>query len=159
MYDEIIINCARLYKIDERLIRAIIKKESTWNPWAFRVERGFWSRYLSGIKAIFSRTPEKDEKWLTYPDIVSASYGLMQVMLTTAMELGFQFEFPFELFEPATNIKFGCLLLKKKYDRYKEWNAAIAAYNQGDDRKRPDGKFFNQEEYVDIVLQYIKEEG
>ncbi len=156
MYDEIIKNCSRIYKIDEKLIRAIIRKESSWNPWAFRVERGFWSRYLAGIKNIFWGTKEKDERWLTYPDIVSASYGLMQVMLTTAMELGFRFQYPFELFDPANNIKFGCLLLKKSYERYGNWLDAISAYNQGNNRKDLSGKYVNQD-YVDKVNQFLRE--
>ena len=156
MYDEIITNCSRIYKIDEKLIRAIIKKESSGNKWAFRVERGFWARYFSGIKAIFSRTPNKDELWLTYPDIVAASYGLMQIMLTTAMELGFRFQYPFELFEPANNIKFGCLLLKKNFDRYGKWDDAISAYNQGNNRKDSSGKYCNQY-YVDKVKQFMVE--
>jgi len=158
MYDDIITSCARIYGVDHKLIRAIIRKESTWQVYAYRVEKGFWSRYLAGIKAIFFSTPEKDEQWLTYPDIVSASYGLMQLMLTTAMEHGFRFKFPFELFEPATNIRFGCIYLSYLYKKYGNWNDVISAYNQGDNRKRKDGKYKNQEAYVDIVLQYIKEE-
>ena len=156
MYDDIIKNCSQIYGIDEKLIRAIIKKESSGNQWAFRVERGFWVRYFPGIKAIFSRTPEKDEQWLAYPDIVSASYGLMQVMLSTAMELGFRFQYPGELYEPATNIKFGCLLLKRNFDRYKNWDDAISAYNQGNNRKDSSGKYVNQY-YVDKVKQFMAE--
>jgi len=156
MYDEIIKNCSRIYGIEEKLIKAIIKKESSGNKWAFRVERGFWVRYFPGIKAIFSRTPEKDEQWLAYPDIVSASYGLMQVMLSTAMELGFRFQYPGELYEPATNIKFGCLLLKRNFDRYKNWDDAISAYNQGNNRKDSSGKYVNQY-YVDKVKQFMAE--
>jgi len=156
MYDEIIKNCARIYRIDERLIRAIIQKESSWNPWAIRVERGFWKRYWIGIKALFIRTPEKDEQWLTYPDIVSASYGLMQLMLTTAMELGFRFRFPTELLDPGNNIKYGCLLLKRNYEQYGNWDDAISAYNQGNNRKDSSGKYVNQV-YVDKVNQFMRE--
>jgi soluble lytic murein transglycosylase-like protein len=159
MYDDIINKHALNYGIDEKLVRAFIRKESTWRKYAYRVEQGFWTRYLSGIKAIFFRTPERDERWLTYPDIVSASYGLMQIMLSTAMERGFRFEFPFELFEPDTNIKWGCSHLKYLHDLYKNWQDVIAAYNQGNNRKRSDGKYVNQEAYVDIVLIYYKEEG
>jgi soluble lytic murein transglycosylase-like protein len=158
MYETIITNCARVYKIDEALIRAIIKKESSWRPYAYKVEKGFLTRYLTGIKNLFFKTPEKDEAWLTYPDIVSASYGLMQIMLTTAMELGFRFDSPFELFDPATNIKYGCLLLKKYYNRYGDWNDAIASYNQGNNRKNSDGSYINQA-YVDKVMEYLKQNG
>ena len=156
MYDAIITNCARTYKIDEKLIRAIIKVESSWNPWAIRVERGFWSRYWTGIKALFIRTPEKDEKWLTYPDLVSASYGLMQLMLTTAMEMGFRFQYPTELLDPEKNIHMGCKLLKILHDKYKNWNDAVSAYNQGNPRKNLDGTYRNQQ-YVDKIIKLMKE--
>jgi soluble lytic murein transglycosylase-like protein len=157
MYEWIITNCARTYKLDEKLIRAIIKKESSWKVYAFRREPKFWVNYGVNIKRFFLTTPEKDEVWLSSPDIVSSSYGLMQIMLSTAMERGFRFEFPFELFEPATNIKWGCSHLRYLHNKYGDWNDVIAAYNQGNNRKRLDGKYNNQEAYVDIVLQFIKE--
>ena len=158
MYDEIILKNAVDFHIDERLIRAIIRKESDGNPWAIRPEKSFWKRYLVGIKALFYRTPEKDEKWLTYPDLVSASYGLMQVMLTTAMEMGFKFDYPTELLEPNLNIKYGCTYLKKMYNRYGDWKCAIAAYNAGSAKKNFDGTFVNQK-YIDSVSKYFKEES
>jgi soluble lytic murein transglycosylase-like protein len=154
-FDEIIKNCSQIYGIEERLIRAIIRKESSWNPWAIRVERGFWRRYWVGIKALFIRTPEKDERWLAYPDLVATSYGLMQIMLTTAMELGFRFQYPTELLDPETNINYGCLLLKKNYKQYGNWQDAISAYNQGNPRKDKNGRYCNQQ-YVDTVVQFWK---
>jgi len=157
MYDIIIANCARIYKLDEKLIRAIIQTESSWNPWAIRVERGFWNNYLEGIKDIFVKTGV-DRKWLAYPDLVSTSYGLMQIMLTTAMEMGFRFTFPTELLDPNTNIKWGCAYLKKLYDRYGEWESAISAYNQGNNRKNPDGTFKNQQ-YLDKVNGHMQKLG
>ncbi|MCK9597679.1 MAG: transglycosylase SLT domain-containing protein [Sphaerochaeta sp.] len=158
MYELEIEEWSKYYSIDPVLIRAFIRKESTWRKYAYRVEKGFWTTYFAGIKRLFVKTPQKDDRWLTYPDIVSASYGLMQIMLSTAMERGFRFEFPFELFEPDTNIKWGCAHIKYLYDRYGSWNDVIAAYNQGNNRKRSNGRYVNQEAYVDIVLTYWKEE-
>jgi len=158
MYDDIIKKHSSNFGINERLIRAIIQTESSWNPWAIRVERGFWSRYLTGIKNIFFKTPEKDEKWLSYPDLASASYGLMQIMLSTAMEHGFRFTYPTELFDPNANIKFGCAYLKRLYERYGDWDCAIAAYNAGSAKKNLDGTFKNQG-YVSKVLKYFKEKN
>jgi len=149
-YDEIIRKYSTILNIEARLIKGIIRTESDFNPWAIRVERGFWRRYWIGIKALFVRTPEKDEQWLAYPDFVSCSYGLMQLMLTTAMELGFRFRFPTELLYPDTNIRYGCLLLKKFHDQYGNWNDAVSAYNQGNNRKKPDGTYVNQD-YVNKV--------
>ena len=158
MYDEIIKKWSKIYGIDEKLIRAIIQTESSWKVYAFRREPKFWNRYWVNIKNLFAVTPEKDEQWLSSPDIVSSSYGLMQLMLTTAMELGFRYEYPFELFDPATNIKWGCALLKKLYDRYGDWQDAVSAYNQGNNRKNLDGTYKNQK-YVETVLTYWTEEG
>jgi len=155
MYDDIIKRYAVVYDIDEKLIRAIIQVESSWNPWAIRVERGFWKRYLDGIKRVFFVTPKDDDRWLDYPDFTSCSYGLMQLMLTTAMEQGFRFTYPTELLDPATNIKWGCALLKKLYRRYGDWNDAISAYNQGNNRKNLDGTYVNQK-YVNKVLKYYR---
>lgn len=157
MYDEIIKNCSRIYGIEEKLIRAIIRKESSWKVYAFRREPRFWKRYGENVKKLFYLTPEKDEAWLSSPDIVSSSYGLMQIMLSTAMELGFRYEFPFELFDPATNIKWGCAYLKKLYDRYVDWKDAISAYNQGNNRKDLTGLYVNQD-YVNRVLEFMEEE-
>lgn len=156
MYDDIITNCAKVYRIDEKLIRAIIRKESSWNQYAIRPEPSFWKRYLVGIKALFYRTPEKDEKWLNYPTLVSMSYGLMQIMLTTAMELGFRFTYPTELLSPEANITYGCKLLRKLHDRYGNIKDAISAYNQGSARKNLDGTYVNQS-YVNSVLKYLEQ--
>jgi soluble lytic murein transglycosylase-like protein len=160
-YEPIITNCARMYAIPSSLICAIIQKESSWNPYAFRYEDAFWRRYAAGIRKVFAVTPTtKDDWWLSYPIVYSASYGLMQLMLTTAMERGFRFtQSPFGLFDPATNIKWGCDYLKSLYNKYGAWPDAISAYNQGNNRKRKDGKFVNQEAYVDIVLQYQTKEA
>lgn len=152
-YDPIIIKYTVAYKIDPDLIKAIIMQESGFDPWAIRVEKGFWRRYVVSIKNLFMSTKEKDEKWLAYPDLVSASYGLMQLMLSTAMELGFRFKYPTELLNPDINIKYGCALLKKLQVRYDDWTDAISAYNQGNNRKKLDGGYVNQE-YVSSVLNH-----
>jgi soluble lytic murein transglycosylase-like protein len=151
-YQDLIKSNALNFDIDAKLITAIIKTESSFNPYAIRPERGFWKRYWIGIKALFYRTLEKDEKWLDYPDLVSSSYGLMQLMLTTAMELGFRFTYPTELLNPVINIKFGCKLLRKFYDRYGSWDDAISSYNQGNNKKNLDGTYKNQD-YVNKVKQ------
>jgi soluble lytic murein transglycosylase len=151
MFEDIISKYAKEYKIPESLIKAIIKKESSFNPWAIRVEPGYWKKYKDNISKL-----KIDVKWLKYPDIVGASYGLMQVMLPTAVEIGFEFKFPTELLDPDINIKFGCLYLSKLYKKYKNFEDSISAYNQGNNRKDDEGKYKNQQ-YVDLVLAYQKE--
>ena len=36
--------------------------------------------------------------------------------------------------DPETNIRYGCYYLRRLYDRYGNWNAALAAYNAGPTR-------------------------
>lgn len=154
MYDELIEQYSKLYEIDKSLIYAIIKKESSWNSYAIRIERGFWTRYMIGIKELFFKTPQKDEQWLTYPDLVSASYGLMQLMLSTAMELGFRFQYPTELLSPEKNIKYGCMLIRKLYNRYGNWADAISAYNQGNNAKKFLSNEYKNQDYVDDIVEF-----
>ena len=156
MYDDIIKKWSKIYGIDKKLIRAIIQTESSWEVYAFRREPDFWKRYLVNIKNLFYLTPENDDHWLSSHYIGSSSYGLMQLMRTTAIEMGFRYKFPFELFDPATNIKWGCTLLKKLYNRYGSWDDAVSAYNQGDNRKNLDGTYKNQG-YVNKVKKYMRE--
>ncbi|RLI01959.1 hypothetical protein DRO31_05275 [Candidatus Bathyarchaeota archaeon] len=156
IFDKEIIHWADYYKVPRSLVKAVIKKESNFNPWAIRVERGFLKRYYRGILNLVKSTVSKsDNRWLRYPDIFSCSYGLMQLMLPVAIELGFNFEYPTELLNPSTNIRYGCKKLYLLYERYGNWEDAISAYNQGNNRKL-NGKYRNQH-YVDSVLKFWKE--
>ena len=38
------------------------------------------------------------------------------------------------IYDPETNVRYGCLYLRRLYDRYGEWSAALAAYNAGPGR-------------------------
>lgn len=38
------------------------------------------------------------------------------------------------IYDPETNIRYGCFYLRRLYDRYGEWSAALAAYNAGPGR-------------------------
>jgi len=57
-------------------------------------------------------------------------YGLMQVMCSTAREMGFT-GLCDELYGPETNIFYGCKYLLWQYDRYDDIYKAISAYNAG----------------------------
>jgi len=96
------------------------------------------------------------------PTIVAASYGLMQILFTTASGLGFAGTAD-ELYDPATNIDLGGKALfeimerlkKHDYSNFDLWfiEIALARYNGGSFRN-PDmeGKLRNQV-YVDRVLE------
>ena len=122
---------SEFYEIPTSLIKAIIKKESDFNPYAVRVEKGFWTRYFVGIKNTILQTKNKrDDYWLQYPDFISASFGLMQIMLPVAIELDFNFQYPTELCDSEKNIELGCKKLSILFKKYKQWNDVISAFNQ-----------------------------
>ena len=124
--------CARAHGLDECVVAGLVWVESRGNPWAIRVERGFWRRYLPGIKALFRKTrTRRDDRWLKYPDLVAASYGLCQIMLPTAMERGFAPTYPTELLEPRRNIDLACQILSAHRRRAGSIEGALLRYNGG----------------------------
>lgn len=100
-YDPIILGAAARYIVDPALIKAIITKESSWNPGALRPE----------------------------PAIADASYGLMQLLLRTAqgMQPGVT---PSDLFDPSINIDLGSRYLAGQLASY-GYPAGVSAYNAG----------------------------
>lgn len=145
---DIISKYSTLYKIEEALIKAIIKVESNFYPFAFRVDYEVLknkSWYLNILKG-----EEKNKKEYY------ASYGLMQILYGTAKELGYKGE-PYNLFNPEENIKYGCSLLKRLLDKYKDIKDVISSYNAGSPQKK-DGKYINNL-YVEEVYKIYKTLG
>lgn len=109
------------FGVDPLLIEAVIQQESSGNADAFRFEPGFYLRYL-----------EKDPKFKGMNKRrISSSYGLMQIMYTTALELGFTGE-PEDLFDIHLNVNLGTKLLDRLLKKYKgDVEKALMAYNGG----------------------------
>jgi len=111
--------------VDEALITATICTESGGNSTVYRYEPNFYKRYI-----------EDKPKWISNPyynepERISASYGLMQIMYSTAYGLGFREE-PEELYNVATNIYWGTYLLSKQSDITQLDPVKVAAcYNAG----------------------------
>jgi len=104
---------AERYGIDPYVLAALVAKESSFNPTAFRREAGY--------------------KWGTNPDFPEggdASYGLTQIMYSNARALGYT-GIPTGLFDPDMNLHFGTLFLKNLLTRYGNYRDALAAYNSG----------------------------
>lgn len=117
---EIIEEISKIAEIDPALISAIIKVESSWNSRAYRYE----------------------------PHIKTASYGYMQILLTTAQwVLDNKNITGEELYDPYTNILIGSRYLKDLLNKYKELPLAISAYNAG----KP---ISGNKIYVDNVLKW-----
>ena len=94
--------------VPEAVVRAVIATESGFNPNAVRGE----------------------------PHIGDASYGLMQVLLSTARKLGYPDTAPAEgLLVSSVNIHYGTKLLAQNIALTGNWPDAISAYNGG---YRPD---------------------
>lgn len=143
---------AKKYKIPKLLLKAMGVVESALDPKAYRFEPGFWDRYLKDNPNWMDKEPEK----------VSASYGIMQLMYTTAWELGFRGE-PEDLYNPVYNIELGAKLMRRHLDKMKEiqnidpyiahfpYGVACAWYNGGrKNNPQIDGRLRNPE-YVDKV--------
>jgi soluble lytic murein transglycosylase-like protein len=131
-WDRTIETYALISGIPVALVKAIIAKESSFNPDAYKPE----------------------------PQINDASMGLMQMLVSTARALGFKDEAD-QLFDPLTSIKYGAALIAANLKQSKgNVPTAIAAYNAGWSKIRPHdaprddkGRFVNQS-YVDDVNVY-----
>jgi soluble lytic murein transglycosylase-like protein len=100
-YDPFILDASARYVVDPALIKAVITKESSWNPNAYRSE----------------------------VQIGDASRGLMQILYNTARGMGYAGA-PDGLFDPATNIDLGARYLASQLGQY-GYPAGVSAYNAG----------------------------
>lgn len=120
-YHELVQQIAGEKGLDPLLVEAFIWQESSGRAYAYKFEQRFYDHYLKDNPRYAREVPAR----------VGASYGLMQVMYSTAVEHGFEDE-PEMLFVPSVNIDVGTTILKKLLN----WAApdlkkALAAYNGG----------------------------
>lgn len=142
-YDAEVLTIADKHGLDPTLVKAMTLVESGGKAHAYRYEPGFWLRYMAG-------KPEYDG---ANPERVSSSYGLMQVMYTTAKQHGFSGS-PEELFSPLVSLEYGCRHLRWLLDRCKgDVDMALAQYNGGEygNTSRP----FRNTQYVVKVQQAL----
>jgi soluble lytic murein transglycosylase-like protein len=120
-YRDLIVATAKGHGLDPNLVEAVSIAESSGHTDAFRFEPNFYRRYLKDHPDYAADNPRR----------VSSSYGLLQVMFTTAKQYGFD-EDPEELFKPAVGLQYGCLHLKRMLAWAKgDTRKALAAYNGG----------------------------
>lgn len=145
---------AAAHALDPDLVEAVVVQESSGRWYAYRYEPAFWTRYLVGKAAWNDRDPRE----------VSASYGLMQLMFTTAIENGFAGD-PWDLFRPEVNLALGCKYLARLVatmrGRYngptvgaenKIIRSALASYNGGLRGNEPDNVPDRNRAYADEVM-------
>jgi soluble lytic murein transglycosylase-like protein len=123
-FKDIIEDCAREYGLEPELIAALIQVESSFNERAYRFEPGFYKRYIK------DKSKYMDHKYYDQSEIISASYGLAQILYLTFEEYGIKDPDPEDLYEPTFNIDVGCQHLKKKINLY-GLLLGILAYNCG----------------------------
>lgn len=155
----LIVSISKLHDVDPYLIGGIIAQESggpyalkdgSANPYAIRVEKGFWSRYKDGImRWVNGSSSTSDNRWVAYPDIYSCSYGLGQIMLQTAYENGFDGIFPTELCDPEINIDILCRMIAKNIKQTGDVSKALLRYNGGGNLEYPAHVLAHRLELVD----------
>lgn len=145
---------SRKYNIPKLALKAVGVTESSLMPRAYRHEPEFWKRYLRDNPEWSHRDQAE----------VSSSYGIMQLMYTTAWALGFRGPGE-DLYDPVVNIELGSRLLRQIVDRVLTgghvnkfiWisplEIALARYNGGM-MKNPDERgALRNRKYVDKVLR------
>jgi hypothetical protein len=143
---KVFLDACKKHGADPLIISGIITVESTWNPWAYRLEPTFhWTLRVKEFASAEHFT-EASERALQ-----KSSFGLMQLMGGTARTLGFNGYLP-ELFDPEKNLNWGLKLWSRLRLRYPSVEDAIAAYNAGSAKKDVGGTYVNQE-YVTKVLR------
>lgn len=135
---------AEKYKIPERLLHAVVLTESNGNPFAVRYEPIY--PYLYKVSEIALKIGATRD---TVKSMQMTSFGLCQVMGGVFYELGGHLEeelhnrWASSMTNPELSLKYGCLVLRKKIEKYGENPLDIyAAYNSGTVRKI-EGRYIN----------------
>lgn len=142
---------------DERITRAIDRARLTWEAaYGVGIPRELVRAIIVREAAVPGSRPLRVDTLATRrePD-GRTSYGLMQVLDTTAKDLGLKGD-PKALYIPEVGISYGVKYLGRQLRRYAgDLEKAVAAYNAGTARKRSDGRFTNQS-YVDFVFNAFR---
>ena len=116
----LVLHVSGTYGLRADLLAAQIHVESSGNPFAFRYEKDYFERYIHD---------HATAKGYSYGPLAACSYGLLQILLETALEMGFGGK-PQELFDPMIGLSWGAkylqhCLLKTGND----YPRALARYN------------------------------
>lgn len=162
-YRPIVDRVAGLHGLDTDLVWAILRHESSGNPWAWKPEPRYpylWNvRTHAPFRALTHAELASEDPPLDFPALAGdrhqewwaqqASWGLMQIMGAVAREHGFGADYLPQLCDPESNILVGCSYLAQLVT----WAAgnvrqAVAAYNAG----RGGWKSAAGQAYADAVL-------
>lgn len=137
------------YKLNPKLIVAIIKAESSGDEYAIRFEPHFKYEYDADKMAYMNFITKDTERILQ-----KCSIGLMQLMGCVARELGYK-ENLLCLTNPSDGIEVGCQKLQQLSKKYELLTDVVSAYNAGS-VKFPGGPYKNYQ-YVEKVMKYFRE--
>ena len=151
--EKVLCSTGKKYGLPKLYLKSVATIESSLNPLAYRYEPMFWERYL-----------KNHEFWKTHdPKIVSASYGLFQVIYVTAYENGFVGQAE-DLYNPVFNAQIAGKILAKHLERveksgvhvkFKTWPLFIATcrYNGGSGGNPDDQGNLRNKPYADKVFK------
>lgn len=137
------------YELNPDLLDAIIRVESSYNPYAVRLESTYRFLHSPELFAKAMKISLATEKTMQ-----RMSWGLGQIMGGTARYMGHK-ESLLKLSDPALNLDYCCRYLVKLKVVCKSDDDLIAAYNAGAARKDDEGKYLNQG-YVDKVNSFYR---
>ncbi|PID56443.1 hypothetical protein CSB45_11360 [candidate division KSB3 bacterium] len=126
-YQTAIITASEKYSVAIPVIIATVVTESSGDAKAYRHEAAFYRRYIKK-NAFWKNNP-----YYKAPRRISSSYGLMQIMYTTAYAVGFRGT-PEDLYDPAVNIDAGAAYMASAFQvRQHGWDPPkiACAYNAG----------------------------
>lgn len=152
---------ATVHALDADLVAAVVEQESSGRFHAYRFEANFYAQYLAGNPMYAAREPRE----------VAASYGLMQILYTTAVEHGFGGD-PWDLFNPALSLEYGCLHLASLFtwargmyvglaakEKSAVMRSALAAYNGGKKGNAPNASLRNGVYADQVSARYYRIRG
>lgn len=150
-YDKLFCLYGKKYNLSKLLLKAVAICESSLDEKAYRFEPAFFRRYLA------NHPDWKDKD----PAEVSASWGLFQLMWTTAHSLGFRGTSE-ELCNPVYNIELGTKLLRKNINlvhkknyqsKHSDQEISLAKYNGGNYKNPDSGGNIRNIKYVKKVMR------
>jgi hypothetical protein len=123
--DPLIQQAATVYVLPFALLKAQCEQESSYRPDAFRYEHDFYRRYIVG---------NKDAKAAQYGPLAACSYGLLQIVLEVAYELGYDGR-PEGLFVDRVGLAWGAKKMRALWAKVGGTDAdyfqALCMYNGG----------------------------
>jgi soluble lytic murein transglycosylase-like protein len=116
----LVLQVSSTYGLQPDLLAAQIQVESSGDPFAFRYEKAYFEHYILN---------NAGAEGYAFGPLAACSYGLLQILLETALENGFDGR-PEQLFDPKVGLSWGakylqrCLLLTNQ-----DYPLALKRYN------------------------------